>query len=239
MRLRLLPVLAAALLLVPSAALGQNVIYEPAFAIWDVKLGEPVSQIPENTTGVIACGTNGGPPSVELREFEEFAKCPAEPNGLHEVYFTYDDEQDYIAKALGIEYQFVQGGTSVFAHPVMISVLVDGGGIARGIRIVTDDRVSDRVRRGAAALARNFKTRFVDWGLACEDLPPVDGESPVGRMFIHELCIGEQADETVHIESYYFRKRGQVGLNPETQSVNSGYFSSGVRMTLLEDGYEL
>jgi hypothetical protein len=230
-------VLAAVLLGAPSAALAQ-VQLEPAFSIWDVTLGDPVSQIPESTTAIIACGTDGGPPSTALDEFEGFAVCPAEANGLHEVYFTYDDEQDYIAKALGSEYQFVQGGTSVFAHPVIVSVLVDDGGIVRGIRIVTDDRVSDTVRRGAAALTRNFKTRFVNWTLACDDLPPVDGEKPVGRMFIHELCKGTQGDETVHLETYYLRKRGQEGLNRETGQVNKGYFSSGVRMTILQSGYE-
>jgi hypothetical protein len=229
----------ALLALAPAGAGAQGVRVVPDFDIWDVDIGGPVSEIPETATAVIACGTNGGPPSVELKEFEEFASCPAEASGLHEVYFTYDDEQDYIARALSSEYEFLQGGTSVFAHPVMVSVLVDDDGIVRGIRIVTDDRVSDRTRRTANTLIRNFKTRFVNWGLECEDVPPRAGEQPVGRIFIHEVCIGEDSGtgEVVQLVSQYLRKRGQESINRETQQVNSGYFASLTRMDLVEAPY--
>lgn len=222
----------------PSPAAAQELAIEPAFSIWDVEIGGPVADLPEIDTGIIACGTNGGPPSVELHQFEQFAECPAEPSGLHEVYFTYDDEQDYIAKALGVEYDVAQGGTSVFAHPVIVSVLVDDDGIVRGIRIVTDDRASDRTRRVAVTLAQNFKARFGSWNLVCEDIPPGPGENPVGRQFIHETCTGadEQLGQTVLIEAYYFRKRGQEALNRETQQINRGYYASGTKVEVIETG---
>jgi len=233
--------LAAALLAPAGSAVAQNVAIQPDFTIWDVAIGAPVSEIPESTTAIIACGTNGGPPSLPLAEFEDFASCQPEASGLREVYFTYDDEQDYIARALSVEYQFAQGGTSVFAHPATISVLVDDGGIVRGIRVATDDRVSDRVRRTAVTLARNFKARFTDWNLVCEDIPPQPGEQPVGRQFIHEICTGADAalGQKVTIESYYLRKRGQEGLNRETQQVNTGYFSSGTRLDLVQESEAL
>jgi hypothetical protein len=225
-----------AALATPAAA--QQLQVQPSFSIWDVKLGQPIAELPDEDTGLIACGTNGGPPSQELRSFTEFATCPPEASGLHEVYFSYDDEQDYIAMALNVEYAVAQGGTSVFAHPVIVSVLVDGGGIVRGIRIVTDDRVSDRTRRTAVTLARNFKARFGTWNLACEDIPPRPGENPVGRQFEHQFCRAEGEGGTqLAIESYYLRKRGQEALNRETRQVNSGYFSSGARMELVESPY--
>ena len=204
---------------------------EPDYSIWDVVLGQPVSQIPETLISEVACGTNGGPTAQILTAFEDFATCPAEPSGLHEVTFFYDDEQDYIAKALESEYRFLQGGTSIFAHPVIVAILVDPAGLVQGIRIVTDNRISDSERRTAVTLMRNFKARYTDWVLDCADIPLRDGEQPAGNQFIHELCMGTSADGTVRIaiESSYLRKKGQRAINLETQAVNSGYFESQTR----------
>ncbi len=204
---------------------------QPEYAIWDVVLGQPVAQIPEALVSELACGTNGGPPAQSLTAFEEFATCAAEASGLHELTFFYDDEQDYIARALESEYRFLQGGTSVFAHPVIVAVLVDGAGLVQGIRIVTDNRISDRERRTAVTLMRNFKARYSDWVLDCADIPMREGEQPVGTQFIHELCTGTSADATsrIAIESSYLRKKGQRAINLETQTVNTGYFESQTR----------
>jgi len=211
-------------------AVGQELI-EPAYSIFDVVLGDPVAQIPESAVSVIACGTNGGPAAQALGEFEDFAECMPEPSGLHEVMFFYDDEQDYIARALESTFRFLQGGTSVFAHPVIVSVLVDEAGLVQGRRIVTDDRIGDNERRTAVALIRNFKARFTVWTLTCTDLPMGEGEQPVGRTFIHEFCEGTSPDGLTHvaIEASYLRKRGQLAVNIETQVVNTGYFESQTR----------
>jgi hypothetical protein len=204
---------------------------EPEYSIWDVVLGEPVSQILEAQVSELACGTNGGPPAQSLTLFEDFATCPAEESGLHEVTFFYDDEQDYIAKAMESEYRFLQGGTSIFAHPVIVAVLVDPAGLVQGIRIVTDNRISDRERRTAVTLMRNFKARYSEWGMDCVDLPMREGEQPVGTQFIHELCEGTSGDGALRIaiEASYLRKKGQRAINLETQTVNTGYFESQTR----------
>lgn len=204
---------------------------EPAYSIWDVILGQPVTQIPEALVSEVSCGTNGGPPAQALGQFEDFAQCPAEPSGLAELTFFYDDEQDYIARAMELEYRFLQGGTSIFAHPVLVSVLVDKAGIVQGRRIVTDDRIDDRERRTAVTLMRNFKARFVNWSLDCSDIPMREGELPVGNQFIHELCLGTSPDGSarIAIDASYLRKKGQRAINIETQQVNSGYFQSQTR----------
>jgi hypothetical protein len=221
---------AAALFATSHAAVAQQRI-EPLFSIWDVVLGQPMSDLSEALVSEIACGTNGGPPAQILVKFTDFATCAPEASGLREVTFSYDDEQDYVARALELEYKFLQGGTSIFAHPVVVSVLVDGSGIAQGIRIVTDNRISDRERRTAVTLIRNFKARYSDWSMTCADIPIKDGEQPVGNQFIHELCTGTSADRTlqVAIEASYLRKKGQSGVNLETQKVNKGYFQSETR----------
>lgn len=222
----------------PASAQPVPLMITPPFAIWDVVLGTPVGDLPERDTSLIACGTNGGPPSAELKSFEDFASCPAEPSGLHEVQFTYDDEQDYVARAMSFEYDFAQGGTSVYAHRVMVSVLVDDGGVVRGIRIVTDNRVSDRDRRIQVTLARNFKARYSAWQLACEDVPMSAGELPIGNLFEHELCSAERNGVRLRLESVYARRRGQEAINRESQKANTGYFVSAVRLELVEAPYE-
>ncbi len=216
--------------------LGQSVLTptawaetEPDFAIWDVQLGLPVEQVPNSAAAVISCGTKGGPASIELASFADWAQCPAEPTGLHEVQFSYDDEKDYIARALESEYRALAGGTSMYAHPVVVAILVDDAGLAQGVRIITDDRVSNHDRRVAVVLSRNMKVRFGSWGLICEDIPLKDGEMKVGNEFIHEICRGTAADgsgQQVLIEASYLRKKGQDAISKDTQMVNKSYYES-------------
>jgi len=212
------------------AAFGQEQI-EPPYSIWDVKLGQPVSDVPDAKVGEIACGTNGGPPGQTLKSFKDFMTCMPEPSGLREVEFNYDDEQDYIAKALELEYKFLQGGTSVYAHPVIVSLLVDPAGVVQGRRIVTDNRVSDSVRRTAFTLSTNFKARYSEWSLNCADIPMKEGEQPVGTQFDHERCTGQSPDgrTLIAFEASYLRKKGQRAISQETQQVNTGYFESQTR----------
>lgn len=216
--------------LLAHTSFGQERI-EPVYSIWDVALGQPVSQVPDAKVGEIACGTAGGPPGQTLESFEDFMSCMPEASGLREVEFNYDDEQDYIAKALELEYKVLQGGTSVFAHPVIVSLLVDEAGLVQGRRILTDNRVSDLVRRTAFTLTRNFKARYSQWSLSCADIPMKEGEQPVGNQFVHELCTGQSPDGNTRIviESSYLRKKGQQAISQETQTVNTGYFESQTR----------
>jgi hypothetical protein len=54
------------------------------------------------------------------------------------------------------------------------------------------------------------------------------------------VCTGRdaQAEQTVLIETYYYRKRGQEPINRETQELNLGYFTSGTRLEVVADPYE-
>lgn len=241
MRARTRPAPAVLLLLALSAgaAPAQERI-APAVSIWDVVLGQPVSQVPEAAAGEIACGTGGGPAGLALVTFEDFMDCPPEPSGLREVQFSYDDEQDYVARALEVEFKFLQGGTSVYAHPVILSLLVDDAGLVQGRRILTDDRAADTVRRTAYTLGSNFKAQYDQWALDCAEIPMAEGEMPVGSQFLHELCTGQSPDGGVRVafESTYLRKKGQEALNRETQQVNTGYFESRTRYEEVLAPYE-
>ena len=229
-----------ALAVTPPALAQFDANLVPKYTIWDIRFGEPISQVPAAEIAEIACGTNGGPPSTPLKSFSEFEKCPAEASGLHEVYFTNDDEADYIARALETEYRVMQGGNSIYAHPVVFSVLIDAGGIARGIRVVTDERAADRERRVAMTLSRNLKSRYGRWAQTCEDLPPTDGQLPVGKIFVHEICTADspEGDARMRLEATYFRKKGQTSINLETQQINKNYFQSATRLEVVQKPYE-
>ena len=229
-----------ALAVTPPALAQFDANLVPKYTIWDIRFGEPISQVPAAEIAEIACGTNGGPPSTTLKSFSEFEKCPAEASGLHEVYFTNDDEADYIARALETEYRVMQGGNSIYAHPVVFSVLIDAGGIARGIRVVTDERAADRERRVAMTLSRNLKSRYGRWAQTCEDLPPTDGQLPVGKIFVHEICTADspEGDARMRLEATYFRKKGQTSINLETQQINKNYFQSATRLEVVQKPYE-
>ncbi|MBC7478445.1 MAG: hypothetical protein H7317_10180 [Pseudorhodobacter sp.] len=232
--------LALALLAAPLAAMAQNAEVEPDFSVWAVKFGEPLAQIPDTAAAIIACGSKGGPASIPLKSFADWAQCTPEVSGLREVQFSYDDEKDYIARAMEMEYRALAGGTSVYAHPVVVSVLVDDTGTVQGIRITSDDRVSDHDRRTAFVLSRNLKARFVNWALACTDIPAQNGEMPVGNQFIHERCRGAnpaQPDQQVLLETSYLRKKGQRALSQETQQVNKGYYQSRSWLEIVNKPY--
>jgi hypothetical protein len=221
-------------------AVAQDIGIEPGFTIWDVKLGQPVTDVPDSAAAIIACGTNGGPMSIELKSFGDWAQCTPEASGLREIAFTYDDEKDYIARAMELEYRALAGGTSVYAHPVNVSILVDDKGVAQGIRIVTDDRASDNDRRGAVQLSKNFQGQYSTWKLDCEDIPMKDGEQKVGGIFIHQRCNGANPDgsgQKVLIEASYLRKKGQDALSIDTQQVNKGYYESKTRLEVVNAPY--
>lgn len=222
----------------PAAPLGQKI--QPTFSLWDAKPGMLLSDVPEIEIVETACGTNGGPPSLALRHLADYMTCPAEPSGLREIHFAYDDEQDYIARAFDAEYEVVQGGTSIYAYHIIASMLVDEAGVIQGIRAVTDPDVDVVERRRSVELRANLKARFAGFGMECVAIPPRPGEKPVGKTFIHERCTGADpaTGEHVLIEASYLRKTGQEGLNRETQQVNQGYFESQVRLELLSAGYE-
>lgn len=155
--------------------------------VWDIHIGEKASEIPDGFNNY-ACGTNGGPPSLPLASFAEFKKCRPDANGLREVYFEYDDELEYRARALEDKAEIrMYAGTTAYEFPVVASVLFDDAGLARGVRLVTDPRQHlSRDRSEFWTLANFIRQRFGDDGWQCKDLPPKEGEHAVGVLFRQE-----------------------------------------------------
>ena len=202
--------------------------------IWDLQLGTPVDRLPDEFIE-LACGTNGGPPALPLNGWSEFRRCRAEPSGLREVYFRYDDELEYWAKANDLSAQMEQySGTKTYGFPVVVSALIDAEGLLSGFRIVSDQRDTSQ-NRDEAYLLRNFLTaRFGRDNWQCQDLPLGDGETPVDGVFVKQNCRKQIDDKTTaSLATRYLRKPGQGRFNPRSGRETAGQFESSASFELV------
>jgi hypothetical protein len=200
--------------------------------VWDLRLGTPLDRLPDEFTDY-ACGSNGGPPSIPLGGWSDFRRCRLDPAGLREVYFRYDDELEYWAKANNFATEIEKySGTKVYDFPVVLSARLDETGVLAGLRIVSDPRDTSR-DRDEAYLLRNFLTaRFGREGWDCVDLPLAEGETPVARTAIKQRCRKTVAGAVADIETHFFRKKGQSQFDPQSGRTTEGQFESLVRFEL-------
>ena len=169
---------AAAALIAAGAAVAQTQSY--AGEIHDLELGLQAQTMTLDGWGQLACGSDGGPPRQDIDIWSQFKKCQPEANGLHEVAARFDDEDEYVGKALGEPaYAAHRTGTRVAGHPVVLSALFDDGGALRGIRMVSDPRATPTERRMAHLLGVAVINRYGTDNWTCADLPPAEGESAV------------------------------------------------------------
>jgi hypothetical protein len=203
--------------------------------VWDIRIGEAAAAIPDGYINY-ACGTEGGPPSIPLANFMEFKKCRPDVSGLHEVYFEYDDELEYWARALDIKEEIkMYAGTTAYEFPVVASLLFDDSGVARGLRLVTDPRQQlSRERNEFWVLADFFRHRFADDGWECTDLPPDAGEHAIGSFFIKNHCVKTANGLYLILEQRYFRKKGQQSVDPETGQSRPEDYESATRFEMYD-----
>jgi len=248
MNLRHRAILMAALLCWSSAAGAQEL---RRASVWDLRLGQPIAAQPSvDAFRGLACGSNGGPPRQRLTGWSDFARCAAEPGGLHEVYFEYDDEYEYIARARDLEREVARwAGTTEFNFPVIVSALFDATGVLKGIRVVTDPRPDHRVdtadadlrkREDAYLLGARMASRFdIDAKRDCTALPAAEGENAVGGLFIKQDCqLSDPAQSRkIALKVNFFRKPGQSAFNPQMATqLTQGQFESSARLEVLVGG---
>jgi hypothetical protein len=188
--------------------------------------------------GELDCGSNGGPPRQKLDGWSEFDKCMPESSGLHEVAARFDDEAEYVGKAIDDPlYASQRTGTRVAGHPVVLSALFDDTGMLRGIRVVSDPRATPLERRMAHLLASAVINHYGTEGWTCTDFPPTEGETPVGGVFIKRRCEKTTAERAMTVETRFLRKAGQHDVDPETHEYTQGQFESSTRFELLDPNY--
>jgi hypothetical protein len=253
---RLFSFLAAVAMLVgaPCTPCAQTAGDRPVrHEVWDIALGARIADLPDDYVDY-ACGTNGGPPSTPLAGWKDYRRCRPDANGLREVYFRYDDEIEYWAKANNLADQMEQYiGTKTYGFPVTVSALIGddgprppytppqagegregGAGIVRGIRIVTDPR-DPTGDRDEAYLLRNFlNARFGREGWQCTDLAAEPGESAVTGVFIKQRC-EKDMDGGVRgvLMTRHLRKPGQNQYDPHSGRETTNQFESSVRFELM------
>ena len=217
--------------------------------IWDLKIGAPLAEQPKpDEFRGFACGSNGGPPRAPLTGWADFKRCPAERGGLREVYFEYDDENEYIARAHDNDREISRwAGTHEVTFPVVTSALFDDAGILKGIRMVTDARPEHRnditeanrkKREDAYSLGTVMASRFnIEPARDCQSLPPAEGESPVGSVFVKLLCERNDtaAGRRIEVRANLFRKPGQSAYNPQLPTqLTQGQFESSARVEVYQ-----
>ena len=203
--------------------------------VWDIHIGEAAAKIPDGFINY-ACGTNGGPPSLPIANFTEFRKCRPDANGLHEVYFEYDDELEYRARALEDKPEIrMYAGTTAYEFPVVASILFDDAGLAKGVRLVTDPR--QHVVRGRSefwTLANFIRQRFGDDGWQCKDLAPAEGEHALGSFFVKTHCVKTANGLHLVLEQRYFQRKGQQSVDPETGQPRPEEYESVTRFEMYD-----
>jgi hypothetical protein len=213
--------------------------------IWDLKIGAPIAEQPKpNEFRGFACGSNGGPPRAPLAGWADFKRCPAEPGGLREVYFEYDDENEYIARAHDDDREISRwAGTHEVTFPVITSALFDDAGILKGIRLVTDPRPEHRnditeanrkKREDSYNLGSVMASRFnIEPARDCKSLPPEEGEGAVGGLFIKQACERRDGGRRIVVRVNLFRKPGQSAFNPQMPTqLTQGQFESSARLEI-------
>src|SRR5262249_5989365 len=162
-----------------------------------LKLGLQARSMPLDGFGELACGSNGGAPRQKLEEWADFGKCWPEDNGLYEVYARFDDEDEYIGKAIeDPRYAAGRIGTRVAGHPVILSALFDRDGGLRGLRFVTDPlaapherRIAPRAAHGAPVAARGDQPLRAGW-LDLHGFSAGRERNP-GRRRVHQTALPE------------------------------------------------
>ena len=117
-----------------------------------------------------------------------------------------------------------------------MSMLFDDSGIARGFRVVTDQRAGLAERAKAYLFSLRVKPQYGSAGWDCTDRPPTDGKTPVGKVFIDQLCTKATDGKLVTVESHLFRKRGQTGLDFNGRPV-AGEFESLTRWEIWDRSF--
>ena len=180
-----------------------------------------------------------------------FPRCRAEADGLREVYFEYDDELEYIARARDSPARSRAGPAPPSGFPIVVSALFDdrrhfAGHPHRDRRAA---RASQRtLPRPICASAPTPISSAASWRRAstscprsdCPTLAAGEGEKRVGAAFVKQSC--EKTDPPgAGARSFcaliLYRKPGQSGTNPQLPTqLTEGQFESSARLEMYHLG---
>ncbi len=170
----------------------------------DLSVGMTVDELPTERYVDIACGNLGDDPSEAIDGWANYKTCAANEDGLHEVAFSYAEDNPWAAVNDKWE------GTKVAGHPVQPSLLITGDGVVKGIRIVTNGRRL-YLKKKAYLLPIRIMGRYGKDGWTCEEAEPGDGKKAIGGMFIDRLCEKTFHDRHLVMKVDLYRTAEQQG----------------------------
>ena len=129
------------------------------------------------------------------------------------------------------------GGTRVAGFQVILSVLFDDQGVSRGFRMITDPRAAVQERRVGFMFRQRIQLRYGIEGWTCTDLPPAQGETPVGGVFIKVDCEKRTPERNLFVQARFLRKAGQFDYDPVTREPGVGQFESQTRFEIFDPGF--
>lgn len=233
-----------------DAPAGQERGNTKRMTLQDLQVGATVDQMPAAIEfRNYACGSDGGPPLSKLAGWSDFKTCPADANGLHEVYFEYDNEAEYILRAMNDPRAVRFIGTTEQGFPVVTSALFSDDGVLRGVRLVTDPRpnytadsffdLSDLRTRESFYLLGPFVggQAGINPAKDCTSIPLGDREAAVGDVWVKLDCERDADGKRYLLQTRYFRKAGQVARDPVTKQMTEGQFESSTRFEEYAEGY--
>jgi hypothetical protein len=96
----------------------------------DLRIGMSITAIPQDEYVDLSCAET---PEQTLVGWSDFGKCPRDAIGLRTIGFHFNDRLNPLAE-INDKYQ----GTRVAGHPIVLTLLIDEGGMIEGLRIDTD-----------------------------------------------------------------------------------------------------
>jgi len=209
--------------------------------IRSLRPGLTLGELPREGYHMHSCGSDGGPPLRPIDGWDGYKDCAKDGRGLREMYVEYDDELSVLLRGnpdIDPRETYLDkfAGTKIAGHPVILSVLLDDGGVVQGLRAVTDPRADLEDRRRAYFLRNAVRNRYghADWN--CTDLGLAPGEQPVGDIYIKERCKKEGPGRTVVLTTNLYRRPGQQGVDAAGNFV-PGEFVSATRLEIWSPAY--
>ena len=170
----------------------------------DLSVGMTVDELPVERYVDFACGQAGGKPGPAIEGWAGYADCPLNDDGLHEVAFSYAEDNPWAAVSDKWE------GTKVAGHPVQPSLLITADGVVKGIRIVTNGKRL-YLKKKAYLLPIRIMGRYGQDGWSCEEAEPAHGKTAIGGMFIDRLCEKTFHDRHLVMKVDLYRTADQEG----------------------------
>lgn len=168
------------------------------------RIGQDIRTLSTDDYYAFGCAADGAPIDKSLASWSDFAACPPNDQGLHEVRFNYK-RPDQEVTAFSRKWL----GTKIAGHRVWLSLLIDPAGSIAGIKYRTDPTASEFFKKKAYLLGQRVKRQYGEAPWQCRNVAGAEKLRPVGGVFINEQCRQELADRTIHMTTRLYREPDQ------------------------------